>query len=207
MKQLAIITTGLANLASVEAALGRVGVRAVRTTDANLVATSDHVILPGVGAFGAGMDSLRDAGLVEALAERVRAGRPTLAICLGLQLLAAASEETPGVRGLAVLDDVIRELPVGLPRPQMGWNYVRAPEDSRFMRDGYAYFAHGFALRDAPKDWLAARTTYGGPVVAAVERGDVLGCQFHPELSGDWGQELVGRWLEVTGRASWRMSC
>ncbi len=201
--EVAIIATGVANTASVCAAFERLGRAPRLTADPRDIARAPVLVLPGVGAFGPGMDALTRAGLVEPLIERLRAGRPLLAICLGLQLLAAASQESPGVAGLAVLPGAVTRL--GGPRsPQMGWNAVEPPPGASLIRPGFAYFANTFALplapqpgRQGPPGWLAATAHYGGPFIAALERGPQLACQFHPELSGAWGAALLGRWLAV----------
>ncbi len=189
-----LIDTGLANLASVEQALRRLGAEPARSVDAESVRTAPFVVLPGVGHFAVGMARLRAAGLVDALRERVTAGRPTLAICLGLQLLAEASDEAPGCEGLGLLRARVTAFPDGVSVPQLGWNSVEA--EGRLLAGGAAYYANSYRLTDCPDGWTAAWSDHGGPFVAAVERGRVLGCQFHPELSGAWGGELLRRWLE-----------
>lgn len=197
--RVAIIATGIANTASVEAAFARLGAEVDHTTDATVVERARAVVLPGVGSFGAGMDVLRRLGLVEVLKARVGQGHATLAVCLGLQLLCRGSEESPGVEGLGVLDAVVRRFADTVSVPQFGWNRVRAGEGSRLIEDGYAYFANSYRIgvEDGVSDngWTCATTEYAGPFVSAVERGAVLGCQFHPEISGAWGQALLGRWL------------
>jgi imidazole glycerol phosphate synthase glutamine amidotransferase subunit len=139
---------------------------------------------------------LRDLGLSGPLTERIGAGRPTLAICLGLQLLAAASEEDPDVAGLGVLSVTATRFPDTQRVPQLGWNTVVAQPGCRLLTDGSAYFANSYRLESIPGGWHGALSNHGGRFVAAVERGAVLGCQFHPELSGGWGQRLIARWLE-----------
>ena len=196
--QVAIVRTGVANMASVVAAFERLGARTLITTDPEVVASSSHVMLPGVGAFGAGMAALNEMGVASALLERMRADRPTIAICLGLQLLCEASEETAGVGGLGLLPvQVTRFAGVGLKVPQLGWNRVEAPPDARFLRSGHAYFANSYRLTNVPTGWSAALADYAGTFVAALERGNLLACQFHPELSGPWGQALLSRWLDA----------
>ncbi|KAA0214430.1 MAG: imidazole glycerol phosphate synthase subunit HisH [Leptolyngbya sp. PLA3] len=197
--RVSVIATGIANTASVEAAFMRLGAEVEHTTDAVIVERARAVVLPGVGSFGAGMEVIRRLGLDDLLRERVRQGRATLAVCLGLQLLCRGSEESPGVEGLGVLDAVARRFPDTVSVPQFGWNGVRAGEGSQLIEDGYAYFANSYRLGEeegAPGDgWACAMTDYAGPFIAAIERGAVLGCQFHPEVSGAWGQALLERWL------------
>lgn len=192
-----VISTGVANTASVLAALRRAGLAAVLTTDAAQVATAERVVLPGVGAFGAGMATLREHGLVDVLRDRVRAQRPTLAVCLGLQLLCARSEESPGVDGLGIIDAEVRRLPDGVRVPQFGWNTVD-PNGCHSLSPGYAYYANSFCLQTPPPGWNAATTVHGIPFVAALERGPVLACQFHPELSGAWGADVLSRWVRTS---------
>ncbi len=196
-----VIRTGSANLASVVAALERAGCAVCVSEDPDRALTAERVVLPGVGSFGPVARRLAELGLAAPLTERLLAGRPTLAICLGLQLLAASSEEDPGVPGLGVLPVTATRFDDGLRVPQLGWNWVKANAESRLLCDGTAYFANSYKLDEAPPGWAAATTIHGGSFVSAVERGPVLACQFHPELSGDWGQKLIERWLDA-GRAN-----
>lgn len=196
-----IVRTGVANLASVVAAFERLGAQTHVTTDAAEVAAASHVMLPGVGAFGAGMAALAAHDLGRALSERVAADRPTVAICLGLQLLCRQSEETPGIPGLGILPvAVTRFSPSRVKVPQLGWNRVHPPTGARYLEPGHAYFANSYRVADlaALADFTVATADYDGPFVAALERGRLLACQFHPELSGPWGSALLRRWLEAT---------
>ena len=197
MRRVVVVRTGTANLASVVAALERGGAAVEVTSDPTAVEKADRLVLPGVGSFGPVAEGLRLSGLAGPLAERFAGGRPALAICLGLQLLAAWSEEAPGVPGLGVLPETVTRFADGLRAPQLGWNRVTAGPDCRLLTDGDAYFANSYKLDRAPEGWAAALTDHGGLFVAALERGPVLACQFHPELSGRWGQALIERWLEV----------
>lgn len=196
---IAIVRTSTANLASVRAGFRRfrLDVRVVEHADQMRPAT--HVVLPGVGAFRPAMECLRRGGLDIALREHLAADKPTLCICLGLQLLCEASEESPGVAGLGVIAGSVTRLNGGIRVPQLGWNRVQAARSSRFVTDGYAYFANSFKLDRTPPDWTVAEVEYGGRWIAALERGNTLACQFHPELSGAWGHGLLGRWLAGTG--------
>ena len=191
-----IVRTGAANLASVVAAFARLGCATEVSADPGAVAAAARVVLPGVGAFAPVARALRAAGLDRLLVERVAAGRPTLAICLGLQLLAAASEEGEGTPGLGVLPATVRRFPATVVVPQLGWNRVAAGPGCRLLSDGAAYYANSYRLVEAPPGWAVASSDHGGEFVAAVERGAVLACQFHPELSGAWGAALLRRWLD-----------
>ena len=202
MKEVTVISTGVANVASVIAALRRLGCAAAVSVDADRVRDADHVVLPGVGTFEAGMRALREAGLVEALRARIDAGRSTLAICLGLQLLLEGSEESPGVEGLGVVPGVARRLAGGVRVPQLGWNRVTPDEACALLDEGCAYFANSYALQEPAEGWSAASCDYGGRWVAAIERGAVLACQFHPELSGAYGSRLLRAFLRGNNEPS-----
>lgn len=195
--EVCVVATGSANLASVLAALERLGVEVRLTDRASDVSGATRLVLPGVGAFGAAMRTLHERGLVEPLRERLMEGRPTLCICLGMQLLARESEESPGVRGLGVMNASVRRLEPGQGRrvPQLGWNRVECV-GSAYLSSGWAYYAHSYALTETPAGWLGATTEYGVRFCGAIERRGVLACQFHPELSGPWGAGVIRSWLE-----------
>jgi imidazole glycerol-phosphate synthase subunit HisH len=193
-----VVLTGVANTASVLAAWRRLGALPVVTEDPEAVGRADLVELPGVGSFGAAMERLRATGLGDAVARRIRAGRPTLAICVGLQVLCEASEESPGVAGLGLVPGTVRRFGGAVRVPQFGWNRVAAPGAGP-VRDGFAYYANSYRLADPPRGWDCAMTEHGGPFVAALSRGDVLACQFHPELSGAFGLSLLARWAGLPG--------
>jgi glutamine amidotransferase len=195
VKRVTVVRTGAANLASVVAAFQRLGCEVDLTTDPEAVTPAERLVLPGVGAFGTVAPSLTDSGLAEPLAERFAGERPSLAVCLGLQLLAEASDEAPDARGLGVVPGRVSRFDGGQRVPQLGWNRVSADADCRLLTDGAAYFANSFKLDMIPEGWSGAMGDHGGPFVAALERGPVLACQFHPELSGAWGMALLERWL------------
>ncbi len=140
------------------------------------------------------MEELHRLGLVDVLRERIRAERPTLCICLGLQLLCESSEESPGVRGLGVIPASITKFRSGRV-PQLGWNRVEAPARPALVVSDHFYFANSYKLEVAPPGWAAATTDYEGRFTSAIERGPLLACQFHPELSGTAGLALIARWL------------
>ena len=190
-----VVRTGTANLASVLAALKRAGADPEVTHDASQLAKASRVVLPGVGAFAAAIDTLREHGLEDPLRARIEAGRPTLAICLGLQLFAETSEESPGARGLGIIAGGATKFPPTVRVPQLGWNTIEPEPGIGCLVSGHAYFANSYRLIDAPKGWRTAWSDHGGKLVAAFERGAVLACQFHPELSGAWGAALINRWL------------
>ena len=191
-----IVKTGIANTASVVAGFSRLGATTELTDDPTLVENASHLVLPGVGAFAAGMEVLRSTGLDKLLTARINAEKPTLCVCLGVQLLAESSEESPGVAGLGILPVAVRRFTGAIRIPQLGWNEVVPSVECKLLKRGYAYFANSYHLATAPAGWACAYTEHGAPFPAAIERGAVLGCQFHPELSGRWGSELLQRWIE-----------
>lgn len=194
--EVVIVPTGTANLASVRAALLRLGAKPRLADDAALIEDASHVVLPGVGSFGAAVAGLREAGFDQALIERVNAGRATLAMCVGLQVLFEASEENPDAAGLGVLPGRVGRFPESVRVPQFGWNRITPEPDCRLIEPGYAYFANSYRVLEAPGCAIAT-AEHGGRFVAALERGGVLACQFHPELSGAYGHRLIARWLEA----------
>ncbi len=190
-----MIRTGAANLRSVTECFRRLQYEVHLIEQPEDIERADIVVLPGVGAFGAAMGALAEAGFVVPLQSRLKEGRKTLCICLGMQLLAATSDESPGVTGLGVIDVGVERLDSGgaiLRIPQMGWNRVAG---SGLVASGDYYFANSFGLRTVPNGWKGTGCDYGGQLVASIERDGVLACQFHPELSGQAGSELVARWL------------
>jgi imidazole glycerol phosphate synthase glutamine amidotransferase subunit len=192
----AIIDTGCANLPSVVSALRRIGLYPEVAGDGAAVLDAPLAVLPGVGSFGAAAQRLRDQDIEASLVERVAANRATLAICVGLQLLATTSDESPDVPGTGVLPARVGRYPDDVRVPHMGWNRV----EGSWLEDGHAYFANSFRIGQAAAPelekagWEIAWTSHGAPFIAALRRGNVLACQFHPELSGDWGARLLRAW-------------
>jgi glutamine amidotransferase len=192
-----IIDYGSGNLRSVQKALERVGVEACITDDPNVVAESSHLVLPGVGAFGDAIRAIRGRGLVEPILAHIRADRPFLGICMGLQLLFESGSEGGHHEGLGVLTgEVTRfELPPGMKIPHMGWNQVSwrtAGTSQPAGNDGdHFYFVHSYVARPRDETVIAATSDYGGPFCAAVARGRLFATQFHPEKSQSAGMELL----------------
>ena len=195
--KIGVVATGVANLASVEASFQRLGVETRLLRELNEVATCTHLVLPGVGAFAAGMASLEQSGLDGALRDWVSGGRPLLAVCLGMQLLFDGSEESQGVAGLGILPGIVRAFPSSVRSPHFGWN--RVGESGGWLAPDHYYFAHSYRAEDAPPGWESAWSAHGGLFVAAVRQGAVVACQFHPELSGQAGSRLIRSWMEAAG--------
>ena len=202
-----VIDTGSANTRSVETALQRIGLEPVALEGPGQVDEAALVLLPGVGAFRAAMDRLRQQDLVEPLRARLEAGRPTLAVCIGLQLLCLSSEENPGVEGLGAVPARVGRFDARVRVPHMGWNRVQAPTDADWIDDGHAYFANSYRVGAEATaalvegGWSVATCDYDGSFVAALRRDGVLACQFHPELSGPWGLDLLRRWARRSEEA------
>lgn len=200
---IAIIDYDAGNVKSVEKALQFLGQEVVLTRDKELLLSADKVILPGVGAFGNAMDKLYQYGLVDVIHQIVEKGTPFLGICLGLQLMFESSEESLGVAGLGLLKGRIVRIPEkdGLKVPQIGWNDLQFPKESRLFKDfkggEYVYFVHSYYLQAAEESDVAATTEYGVHIHAAVERGNVFACQFHPEKSADVGLKILKNFIDL----------
>ena len=197
---IAVLDYGIGNLRSAQKALEKVGADAVLVTDATAAEGAAGVVLPGVGAFGRCMEALRETGLDRVALDAVEAGTPFLGICVGMQMLYRESEESPGVPGLGVIDGAVRLLPEGVKRPQMQWNVLVAEGPDGALLDGlgpepWAYFVHSYAPEHTPE--VVATCDYGGPVVAAVERGPMWATQFHPEKSGPVGARVLANFAKA----------
>ncbi len=193
---ISIIDYGAGNLQSVEKALRFLGCQCRVTADPLELLESEAAILPGVGSFGDAMDQLRARGLEKPIREFVDSGRPFLGICLGLQILFEESQESPGVPGLGLLKGKIVRLPKesGLKIPHIGWNslYVKR-RDGLFAglpEEPYVYFVHSYYLQ-AEEDIVTATAEYGTTIHAAVQKGNLMACQFHPEKSGRTGLAIL----------------
>ncbi|XOQ53556.1 MAG: Imidazole glycerol phosphate synthase subunit HisH [Succiniclasticum sp.] len=198
--QVYIVDYGMGNLHSARKAIAAVGGDPVVTNDAALLAGAEKMILPGVGAFGDSMKNLQASGLVPVLREHVRQGKPFLGICLGMQVLFEESEEAPGVPGLGILKGRVIRIPTSYKIPHMGWNNLtlRTPCPLLTGAEGqYVYFVHSYCCEPADRSIVTAVADYGWPVVAAVQQGNVLGFQFHPEKSGAVGMAMLRRFVEL----------
>jgi glutamine amidotransferase len=191
----AVLDYGIGNLRSAQKALEHCGADARLTADPALVADAAGVVLPGVGAFGACMRALRAAGLEPLCHEAVASGRPFMGICVGMQMLFSASEETPDAAGLGIIPGTIRWITDELPRPQMQWNQLDVVRDDPLFAGlgaaPWVYFVH--SLHGVPDDPTAVVATcdYGGTVNAVFRTGNVSATQFHPEKSGPSGLALL----------------
>ena len=193
---IAIIDYGAGNLQSVEKALRHLGCQCRITADPGELAAAQAAVLPGVGAFGDAMGQLRARGLEEPIRQFVSSGKPFLGICLGLQILFEESEESPGVKGLGLLRGRVLRLPKesGLKIPHIGWNSLSVGKPGGLFAgvegEPYVYFVHSYYLQ-AEEDVVAATAEYGATIHAAVQKDNLLACQFHPEKSGEVGLKLL----------------
>nr|WP_314437722.1 imidazole glycerol phosphate synthase subunit HisH [uncultured Brevundimonas sp.] len=196
--EVAVITYGAGNVASVQFALERLGATVRLTADPVEIAEAERVILPGVGAAGYAMSRLAELNLIQPL----RAfERPLLGVCLGQQLLFERSDEGEGVELLGFIPGAVKRLEpgAGLPVPHMGWSRLTRDHDDPLLagvEDGaYAYFVHGFVCPDGPATLASA--DYGGPVPAVVRSANRWGCQFHPERSAKAGANILKNFLSM----------
>lgn len=194
---IAIIDYDAGNLRSVEKALHYLGEETVVTRDRQTLLAADKVILPGVGAFGEAMNRLHNYHLVEVIKEVAAGNKPFLGICLGLQLMFESSEEAEGIQGLGIFKGRIVRIPdaPGLKIPHMGWNSLELKKDTRLFAgipsQSYVYFVHSYYLKAEREEEVAASTEYGITIHAAVEKGNIFACQFHPEKSGEVGLKIL----------------
>ena len=199
----AIIDYDAGNLRSVEKAIALLGGDPVITRDRETILKADHVILPGVGAFGDAMEKLNQYGLTEVVREVAQAGIPLIGICLGMQLLFERSDESDGVPGIGVLEGDIIKIPdtPGLKIPHMGWNSLDIRPGTRLYEGiengSYVYFVQSYYLKARDEAIVAASTEYGCHIHASVESGNVFGCQFHPEKSSTVGLSILKNFLSV----------
>ena len=194
MSEVLILDLGYGNTRSIALAFERLGATAVLSADAAAVEQAQRVVLPGVGAAGAAMERLRQSGLDRALRDRTR---PTLGICLGMQLMFESSEEDGGTALLGLLPGTVTALrpEPGCPVPHMGWSAIETRTSDIGLDSGaYAYFAHSYVCPDGPA--TAATTTYGDATIpAAIRSGSWWGAQFHPERSSVAGSRFLEAFL------------
>lgn len=201
---LAIIDYGVGNLFSLVSSLKSIGVDAVITRDPKVIENADRLILPGVGAFGDASEKLRLSGLTEIIKNAVKKGTPLMGICLGMQLLFDKSYEYGEHQGLGLLKGSVIGMEGTIPKelkiPHIGWNSLKFTSTSpifKYINEGdCVYFVHSFYAVDC-EDSLIATAEYGRDLTAAAQKGNVYGCQFHPEKSGSVGLKILKAFSEV----------
>ncbi len=200
----AIIDYGVGNLFSLQCSLKKIGADAIVTKDPEIIKSADRIILPGVGAFGDASKKLYDSGLVELITQQANSGKPFLGICLGMQLLFEKGFEYGEHKGLGFLKGSVIPLEgridPSLQIPHMGWNALDFKGESplfKYINDGdFVYFVHSYYATDC-EDSVIATSEYSIPVTAAVGKGNIFGCQFHPEKSGDVGMNILKAFCEL----------
>ena len=200
---IAIIDYGVGNLFSLQSSFRRIGAEIEVTSDPARIAAADKLILPGVGAFADAAEKLRNSGLDQVIRQQVAAGKPIMGICLGMQLLFEKSYEYGEHEGLGLLKGKVVPMagviPENLKIPHIGWNALHFQKESRLLRfikeNDCVYFVHSFYATDCAESVIAT-AEYGAELTAAVEQGNVCGCQFHPEKSGEVGLAILRGFCE-----------
>ena len=199
-----IVDYGVGNLFSLRSSFAAIGVEALVSADKAVIAGADRIILPGVGAFEDAAAKLRAQGLDRLLCALAAAGKPILGICLGMQLLFEKSLEFGEHNGLGLIEGTVIPIAQVIPEdykvPHIGWNALVFSTKStplfRYIHEGdYVYFVHSFYASGCQK-YTIATAQYGAPLTAAVQKGNVFGCQFHPEKSGEVGLNILRAFCE-----------
>ncbi len=203
---IAIIDYGVGNLFSVQSSFAAIGAEAVVTADPEVIRGADRILLPGVGAFADAAKKLRESGMADLVRELAATGKPIMGICLGMQLLFEKSYEYGEHEGLGLLEGSVRPIadviPEGLKVPHIGWNALhltRLHPLLKYVSEGdCVYFVHSYYATECDSEVIAT-AEYGAPLTAAVARGNVCGCQFHPEKSGNVGLSILKAFCEMEG--------
>lgn len=180
------------NLKSISNGFKKIGVEYQITDDREIIADSEYLVLPGVGAFGSAMENLKP--FEDIIHEHVSDDKPFLGICLGQQVLLASSEEAPGVEGLNLFKGSVQKLPEGVKIPHMGWNKLNVVNSSPILEgiDGeYFYFVHSYHVVPENDGIIAGTCEYGGDIVASLSQNNLFSTQFHPEKSGKAGLKIL----------------
>jgi imidazole glycerol-phosphate synthase subunit HisH len=199
---IAIIDYGAGNLRSVRNALTHLGAPVITASTPDHLADASKIVLPGVGAFGAGINALRAAGFEAPIYAAVEAGTPLLGICLGMQFLFETSDEMGIYQGLGLLPGRVTRFPSGdLKVPHMGWNCFEVQREHPLMAGisggSYAYYVHSYYVEAADQGDVLATANYGIPFAAVVGRDNVFGIQPHPEKSQSIGLRILRNFVEM----------
>ena len=209
-----VVDYGLGNLKSVCRSFSKVGAEVTLTSSPEDVANAERLVLPGVGAYGNAMSRIRDLELIGGIQSFAAKQRPFLGICLGMQLLLESSEEFGSCEGLGVIPGVVRPIPTGsgapgtgIKVPHIGWSQLSEDNQSakwestlfrRVKAEDYFYFVHSFMACPKNDEHTLATYEYDGiDIVGAVVLGNIVGCQFHPEKSGQAGLKILEEFMEI----------
>lgn len=204
---LVIVDYGVGNLFSLKSSFAFIGYQATVSGDADVIEKADRIILPGVGAFADAAQKLRKNGLDKIIIKKANEGTPIMGICLGMQLLFDESLEYGRHKGLSLIKGVVRPIeeviPSGLKIPHIGWNALDFKNEKhpifKYIKDGdHVYFVHSYYGAECDESVIAT-SEYGAPLTAAVAKGNVCGCQFHPEKSGRVGLDILRGFCEWEG--------
>ena len=201
----AIVDYGVGNLFSLVSSLKAIGADVTVTSDEDVLKSADQIILPGVGAFEDAANKLRESGLDTVIKDEATAGKPLMGICLGMQMLFEKSYEYGEHEGLGLIKGAVRPISEVIPAdfkiPHIGWNALDFKSDKsplfKYLKNGdYVYFVHSYSARECESSVIAT-SEYGEDLTAAVAEGNVFGCQFHPEKSGDVGLSILRAFVEM----------
>lgn len=201
---IAIVDYGVGNLFSLVCSFNAIGVEAKLTSDPEEIRSADKILLPGVGAFGDAAEKLFSSGLADVVIQQAKQGKPILGICLGMQLLFEKSYEYGEHRGLGLIKGEIRPIadvvPADYKIPHIGWNALSFPRENKLFKylvgGNCVYFVHSYYAANCEESVIST-TEYGASLTAAVANGNVYGCQFHPEKSGEIGLKILKAFAEM----------
>jgi glutamine amidotransferase len=198
---IAILDFDMGNLRSIQKGFEQVGHEAVITRDQAKIQSAHKLIIPGVGAFRDGMKNLDRYNLITPIQKAIEAGKPTLGICMGMQLLFSESEEFGLTKGLNIVPGKVKRFTVNLKIPHMGWNSIEIKNQPSLFRNSsngeYFYFVHSYYVEPENPDCIAAITEYGIPFTSAICQGSLFATQFHPEKSQSGGLKILKAFAEL----------